>query len=337
MTSLSPYVRTMRRLQGEPVDRLPNQNIFMGYAAHLVGATYSQFARDYRVLVDASLAVSDSYHLDWVSVISDPVREASAFGAEVHFPEDAVPFCDPLLDDYARVDALPEWDPWLSPRTLDRLEAIQLLRSRVSGYLPIGGWVEGAAAEAADLIGVNKFLEDTILQPEQLGRLLERCNTQAIRFAQAQIESGADLVGIGDAVCSLLSPQAFETLALPYEQALVEAIHRAGGLVKLHICGNTTRLLPLLPRTQADIIDVDWMVDFGLAVRTCAGSAVNGNMDPVSVFLQGTPELVSESVRSCWQAADNRTFISAGCEIPAGTPAPNLVAHYETLCRLSSA
>jgi len=158
MESLSPYTRTMRRIKGELVDRAPNQNIFMGYAAHQVGATYSQFARDYHVLVDASLAVSEMYHLDWVSVISDPVREASAFGAVVYFPDDAVPYCDPLIHDYAQVDDLPAWEPWEKPRTADRLLALQELRNRVGGYYAIGGWVEGAAAEAADLTGVNKFL-----------------------------------------------------------------------------------------------------------------------------------------------------------------------------------
>ncbi len=337
MDNMSPHTRTMRRLRGEDVDRAPNQNILMGYAAHYIGATYSQYAQDFKLLVEASLATSEAFHLDWVSVISDPVREASAFGAAVHLPEDAAPYCDPLITDYAQVNDLPVWDPWQKPRTADRLLALEQMRARVGGFYPIGGWVEGAAAEAADLLGVNRFLEDTLVQPEQLALLVERCNAQAIRFALAQLQAGADLIGIGDAVCSLLSPKAYEALALPYERALIEAIHRAGGLVKLHICGNTNRLLPLLARTQADIIDVDWMVDYALAVRTCQGAAVNGNIDPVSVFLQGTPESVTERVQACSRAGNERSFISAGCEIPLGTPRQNILAHYEALRRLSNA
>jgi MtaA/CmuA family methyltransferase len=334
MADLSPLERTMRRLAGKSVDRAPNQNILMAFAAHYIGATYRQFAQDYRILVEANLRASEAFHLDWVSVISDPVREAAAFGAQVRFPEDNVPYCEPLVTDYAQLDDLPDCDPWANERTADRLRAVQLYRQRVGGYYPIGGWVDGAAAVAAMLLGVNRFLEDTILEPEQLTRLLQRCSTQAIRFALAQIQAGADMIGLGDAVTSLLSPQAYRTFALPYEQILIDAVHRAGGLVKLHICGNTTRLLPSIAETGADIIDIDWMVNLPEAIEICGEKAsVNGNMDPVAIFLQGTPASVAEATRNCLLAANARTFISAGCEIPSGTPLANLLAHYEALRR----
>lgn len=331
MNEMTPFERTHARLRGAPVDRVPNQNILMAYAAHSIGKTYSQFAQDYRVLVEASLQAARTYHLDWVSVISDPVREASAFGAVVHFPEDAVPFCEPLLSDYAQLDQLPVWDPWEKPRTCDRLLAVQSLRKQVGGFLPISGWVEGAAAEAAMLLGVTRFLEDTLIEPEQLTRLLERCNSQAIRFALDQLAAGADIIGIGDAVCSLLSSAAYEQLALPFEQHLIRAIHQAGGLAKLHICGNTSRLLPLMALTGADIIDVDWMVDLSAAVHICRGCAVNGNMDPVGIFLNGTRAQVIQAVSACLEVGGTRSFSSAGCEIPAGCPQDNLAAHYDAL------
>ncbi|MHB1354773.1 MAG: uroporphyrinogen decarboxylase family protein [Anaerolineae bacterium] len=334
MTELTPLERTIRRLAGDSVDRVPNQNIFMAFAAHYIGTTYSQFAQDYRLLVEANLRASEAFHLDWVSVISDPVREAAAFGAQIRFPEDSVPFCEPLITDYAQVDGLPDWDPWMNERTADRLRGVQLYRQRVGGYYPICGWVDGAAAVAAMLRGVNHFLEDTILEPENLTRLLQRCSSGAIRFALAQLEAGADMIGLGDAVTSLLSPQAYRTFALPYEQALISEVYRAGGLVKLHICGNTTRLLPLIAETGADIIDVDWMVSLPDAVKICGEHAsVNGNIDPVALFLQGTPTSVTDAAKNCLLAANNRTLISAGCEIPSGTPHVNILAHYEALRR----
>ena len=93
----------------------------------------------------------------------------------------------------------------------------------------------------------------------------------AIRFAVAQVEAGADFVGIGDAVASLLSPRAYRAYALPYEQRIIRAVHDAGGRVKLHICGNTSRHLPDMATTGADIIDLDWMVDLAEGVANLAG------------------------------------------------------------------
>ncbi|MHB0857274.1 MAG: uroporphyrinogen decarboxylase family protein [Anaerolineae bacterium] len=330
---LTPLERTLRRMAGESVDRAPNQNILMAFAARFIGSTYDQLAQDYRVLVEANLQACEAFHIDLVSAISDPLREASAFGAEVTFPYDRVPECrQPLLSGAKEWERLPRWDPWDAPRTLDRLQAVQLYRARVGGYYPICGWVEGAAAEAGDLLGVAAFLEETVTAPEDVQALLEVCTQAAIRFAVAQVEAGADIIGVGDAVASLMSPRAYRAYALPYEQRIIQAVHAAGARVKLHICGNTSRHLADMATTGADIIDLDWMVDLGEAVRTFRGTAcANGNFDPVSVLLQGTPEEVTQAVRDCLAVGDERLMVSAGCEVPVDTPHENLLAHYHAL------
>ena len=336
---LTPLERTNRRLAGEPVDRAPNQNILMAFAARHIGSTYDRLAQDYRVLVEGNLRACEAFGIDMVSAISDPLREASAFGAPVVFPHDGVPMCpEPPLAAALDLDRLRPWDPWEAERPRDRLLAIQEYRRRVGGHYPICGWVEGAAAEAADLRGVSQFLEDTALEPEAAHELLEVCTEAAIRFAVAQVEAGADFVGIGDAVASLLSPRAYRAYALPYEQRIIRAVHDAGGRVKLHICGNTSRHLPDMATTGADIIDLDWMVDLAEGVRILGGAAaVSGNMDPVAVMRDGAPEEVAAAVRSCLAVGGERLIVSAGCEIPADTPHENLLAHHRALVEAGGA
>jgi len=335
---MTPYERTMERLRGQPVDRVPNQNILMAYAARYIGATYSQLAQDHRVLVESNLRACADLHIDLVSAISDPWREASAFGAEITFPEDSVPAChDPLLTSSADWTTLQPWDPWAHPRTRDRLQAIDLYRQRVAGHYPICGWVEGAAAEAADLRGVSAFLEDLALEPEAAHSLMAVCCEAGTRFALAQVEAGAGIIGIGDAVASLMNPRMYRAFAWPYERKMIDAIHQAGALVKLHICGNTSRHIADMVATGADIIDIDWMVDMGQAVATCGGrAAINGNYDPVDVLLQGTPAEVYAATLACVQAGDAKAFVSAGCEVPVETPKENLLAHYRAVCDAGS-
>ena len=95
---MTPYERTMKRMAGEPVDCVPNQNILMGFAARYIGSTYDRLAQDYRVLVEGNLRACEAFHIDLVSAISDPLREAAAYGAHVTFPCDRVPQCiEPLL------------------------------------------------------------------------------------------------------------------------------------------------------------------------------------------------------------------------------------------------
>lgn len=156
---------------------------------------------------------------------------------------------------------------------------------------------------------------------------------QAARFAVLQVEAGADIIGIGDAATSLISPDMFREYALPYQKRIVEAVHAAGGKTKLHICGNTTNVLPLMLETGTDIIDLDWMVDLKRARALAEGKNVvySGNYDPVAVLLQGTPERVREAVLSCAAICPDRYISSAGCEVPRDTPPENLLAVAEAV------
>ncbi len=335
---MDSHERFNKRLRGEPVDRAPNFNIMMTFAAHAIGRPLSAYYQDYRVLVAANLAVLETYNLDIVQVISDPYREAADMGAEVQFPEDGLPICKkPPLHDSTHLDQLKMVEPAEGRRMSDRLEAVRLLREKMGGHVPVMGWVEGALAEAGDLRGVSLLMSDLYEQPEWLHELLERCTATAIAFARAQVSAGADIIGLGDAVASLVSPPMYREFALPYEQRIFAAVHEMGALARLHICGNTNRILADMVQSGADIIDLDWMVDFGRAAEIFgAGPAPCGNFDPVAVMLQGTPRQVKEAVWNCLRLGGPRSISAAGCEIPDGTPPENLHAHTAALLEFAA-
>jgi MtaA/CmuA family methyltransferase len=214
----------------------------------------------------------------------------------------------------------------------DRLAAVSAFRQQVGGQVPVMGWVEGALAQAADLRGVSDLMMDLVLRPEWVEELLEICVEVEIAFAQAQIAAGADIIGLGDAVASLVSPDMYRQYALPYEQRIFAAVHEMGALGRLHICGNTSAIAGDMVQSGADIIDLDWMVDMGTAAAAY-GDQVSfcGNFDPVAVMLQGTPEQVYAATQACMTAGDRRSFSAGGCEIPDGTPEANLLAQKQAL------
>ena len=88
---MNSYERMTRRLRGDAVDRPPNFNIMMTFAAHHIGQPLSRYYQDYRVLCEANFAVQQDFRLDIVQAISDPYREAADFGLSVEFPEDGLP------------------------------------------------------------------------------------------------------------------------------------------------------------------------------------------------------------------------------------------------------
>lgn len=331
---MTPRERYDAVLSGRMPDVVPRIPILMQFAAEYIGSHYGEFASDHRVLVEANLRCAEDFGLDQVSTISDPYRETSAFGAEIRYHRDGVPECvHPPLADLApgapiagRI-AVP--DPLTSTRMRDRIEAVRLYRKRVGDRYSILGWVEGPAALAADLRGMSEFLVDLLEEPAWAGELMDLCTETSIRFARAQIDAGADTIGVGDAVCSQISGAVHAESIWPRQLRLMQAIQAAGARVRLHICGPTRHLWTQLSKLPIDILDCDHVVDMAATRAVFPPHVVlAGNLDPVSILRFGRVSQVSDGVRRCQRVSGERFMVCAGCEVPSGTPLENL----HTLC-----
>jgi MtaA/CmuA family methyltransferase len=305
----------------------------MGFGMRFIGKPLQGYFLDYRTLAEAQIATAAAFDIDVVSIIADSYREAADLGAEIQFPEDDLPRpVRPLFADRRDFTnyCLPE--PLIGARMGDAVEGCRLLKKQAGGYVPVMGWVEGALAQANILVGDQALLYSLYDRPQWVHDLLEICTHVEIAFAVAQVQAGADIIGLGDAIASLLSPGMYRQFALPYEQRIFQAVHESGAIGRLHICGNTTRLLPDMVASGADIIDLDWMVDLRQAAEVVADrAALCGNFDPVAVMLQGTPEQVQAAVCYGLENGGRRYFSAAGCEIPDGTPYTNLRAQARAL------
>jgi MtaA/CmuA family methyltransferase len=212
-------------------------------------------------------------------------------------------------------------------RMRNRIDAVRSFKEKVGGQYSILGWIEGPAAEAADLRTVSNFLMDLMDDEGRAAALMDRCNQNAVNFARCQVEAGADTIGIGDAIASQVSVDLYERLIQPREKQLVSAVKQMGAAVRLHICGNITHLLPGIADLGVDVLDVDHMVDMKRVRQAVGGTvALAGNIDPVAGVMQGNPEAIRENIRRTYDAVGNPYMVTAGCEIPPGTPEANLQA-----------
>ena len=324
--------RVQNILSGKPIDRVPNFDIFMIRAVRQLGAPLSKYYLDYRVLCEANMVALRDFELDIVQAISDPYREACDMGLEVEFPFDKMPMHRSQLinepDDISKI-RFPVQN--FGPRMTDRLEGIRAMRAQVGDEVPVMGWVEGAFAEAADLRGMTEIMKDLSLRPSWLKELLEKCVEVGIAFASAQIDAGAHMIGLGDAAASLISPRMYREFALPYQQRIFDAVKAKGGIPRLHICGKTSHIHKEMSQSGAQIIDVDWMNDLQMAAEAMDGLVICGNLDPVTVFLQGTPEDVYQGVLANAKSVGARWISAGGCEIPDETPIENLKAQSQAL------
>ena len=320
--------RYLAVLDGRPVDYLPCTPILMQFAAEHISSYYGAFASDYRVLTEANFVCVREFRTSQMSTMSDPYCETQAFGAKIIYGRDTVPRCEeyPLENDLDFKKLL-QPDPMKSERMCERQKALKRYRDEVGGQYSILGWVEGPAAEAADLRGVANYFADLMEDEEYICKLMDLCVEVALEFAQAQVNAGADTIGIGDAVASQVSPDVYERMILPREQRLVAGLKAMGAKVRMHICGNITHLLPGLARLGLNVLDVDHMVDLRLTRNTLGPHvALGGNLDPVESVLRSTPEKIRKAVIRAYEQAGNPFIVNAGCEIPSGTPVDNLKA-----------
>jgi len=325
---MTPKERYLACVRGEEHDRVPVTPIFMAWAAHLIGRSYRDFYLDGEVLAEAQLAVTRAFEVDQVSAISDPWRESSAYGMAFEYPPEGVGKpAGPILETSEDVERLAGVDLSSAERCRQRIESVAKMATAVGETHSVLGWIEGPIAQYADLRGLEQTMVDLIDSPELFARAAELLVANGLDFARAQIAAGADTVGVGDAAGSLIGPALYREHVLPWEQRLFAGIHEAGGLVKLHICGNINDILADTARSGADVIDLDWMVPVGRS-REVVGPKVClcGNFDPTAVLLQGDPEYVADAARQCIAEGGERFILQPGCEVPPATPEANLRA-----------
>jgi MtaA/CmuA family methyltransferase len=175
------------------------------------------------------------------------------------------------------------------------------------------------------LRGINALMLDFFDDPKFVHDLFEFVVAMELRFARAQIEAGADCIGIGDAAASLVGPHIYGQFIWPYEKKLVDGIRAMGARVRLHICGNITPLLKKISELRCDIVDLDSMVS--IAEARCAmgpRQVLLGNANPVTIVRGGAPSTIFKTVKSCADDASLNYIIGAGCEVPVDTPVQNV-------------
>lgn len=325
--------RLLEVLSGHKTDRLAVMPITMMFAADILGVKYGRYAGDYRVMADAQVKTAERFGFDHVSAIGPPAPELADLGATIQWYEDQPPAMVEAKSLFADKTALlkakasgPVRGKWVE----NRLRGIELMRERVGNDLMIEGWVSGPCAEAADLRGINRLMVDFADDPAFVHDLFEFSIELAIQLAEVQIKAGAEIVGVGDAAASLVGPRIYREFVWPWEKRLVDAVHSMSGRVRLHICGNTRRILKGMGELGCEMADIDFPVPLEEA-RAEMGphQVIAGNLDPVRDLRNGTPATIAALLETLEKKAGARWIVAPGCEVVRDTPHENVAAMME--------
>ena len=291
--------------------------------------------------VEISLQPFYAFKPDGVIMFSDILTPLPGIGIPFDIIESKGPVFEHPIRTQAQIDALIHLDPEASLPFIR--EILTTLRKEVNdGQATVLGFVGAPWTLAVYAIEGKSSKDYTIIksiafsQPEMLHRFLGKLADAIALYVRYQIDSGAQVVQIFDSWAGQLSPEDFQTFALPYQQRVVEqvkATHPDTPLI-LYV-NNSVGVLELMAHSGVDIVSVDWTVDMAVArQRLGANMGVQGNLDPCVLF--GDKEFIRDRILDTVSKAGNRGHIlNLGHGVLQNTPEENVACFFETVKQLN--
>ena len=335
-----PYL--LRAARGEVLDRPP---VWMMRQAGRYMKVYRELRdrypnfRDRSEKVELAMEISlqpwKAFQPDGVILFSDILTPLPGIGIPFDIIESKGPVIEPAIRSQEQIDQLHPIEPEESLPFIR--EILQNLRQEVGNKAAVLGFVGAPWTLAAyaiegksskDYVNIKRM---AFCEPAMLHQLLAKIADAIAVYARYQIDSGAQVVQMFDSWAGQLSPQDYETFALPYQQRVVQqvkATHPDTPMI-LYISGSAG-VLERMGKSGVDIISVDWTVDMAEArARLGANMGVQGNMDPCALY--GSKDFIRDRILDTIRKAGKRGHImNLGHGVLPTTPEENVAFFFET-------
>lgn len=331
---MDPWNRFMAAARGEPTDRVPVALIVDSpWLPSFAGLdTLDYFLRpDLWLKANLSLAerFPDVAFLPGFWVEYGMAAEPSAFGARVVWHHDRPPSIEPVRGGLAALAGVEPANPrehGMMPLAL-RLYEDAAARLKAEGLSIKMVAARGPLAVAVWLIGVSELMVSLKREPDATRALLDTLTGTIIRWLRAQADAVGGVEGILllDDIPGMLSPKMFDAMAAPYLARILDAFD---GLVRVyHNDTPCEHLLPKLGALPFEVWNFSHETDIATVQAALPGKTLMGNVPPLRVLAQGTPEEVYAHARACVEKTGGRRLVlSAGGGTNAGTTAENVDA-----------
>lgn len=346
MTVLTQVPYLLRATRGELLDRPP---VWMMRQAGRYMKAYRELRDKYpsfrdrseipEVAIEISLQPWKAFQPDGVILFSDIVTPLPGLGIEMDIAEGKGPIIESPIRSQEQVDNLRPLDPEESVPFIKQI--LQALRQEIGNESTVLGFVgapwtlaayavEGKGSKSYSAIKGMAFSDPTILH-----QLLEKLADAIAVYTRYQIDCGAQVVQMFDSWAGQLSPQDYDTFALPYQQRVFQQVKQTHPDTPLILLvSGSAGVLERMAHSGADIVTVDWTVDMAEArARLGKDIKVQGNLDPGVLF--GSKQFIRDRIFDTVRKAGNRGHIlNLGHGVLPDTPEENVAFFFETAKQL---
>jgi uroporphyrinogen decarboxylase len=268
----------------------------------------------------------DKFSPDGIFPMMDLTVEIEALGSETNFPENANPsVVKPLIKNREDLKILKGNWQGISGRMKVFIEVMEKIAKKYS--IIKGGYVIGPFTMAGELMGANDIAMQAMLNPELVAELVNFSLEVISEYANALFNAGADAIAVLEPLAVILSLKKYKEFSLYPFKKLVSNLNNKPLI--LHICGNTNHLIKSMLDSGAVGLSLDSVINFEELKKIIPQEiTLMGNLNPVKIFLQSTPDQVAEATKSLKESMkDTKNFIlSSGCDLPLDTPLKNIEA-----------
>lgn len=284
----------------------------------LTGMGVIETVNDGKKMAETMAATIEKYPTMIVGMTGmDLSVDSEAFGAKVIFKDNEAPSVkDPILETVEDIHNLkvPDVHSGRVDIFLDAItEAQKLITDR-----PIFGGQLGPFSLAANLLEVQQALMMTMKEPDAMLELLDKCTEFLIARALEYKKVGANGIFLAEPTAGLLAPKQLEKFSSVFVKRLVDAVQDSSFYVVLHNCGHVKKSVTSMYNTGAKGFHFGNSVDMkDICPQIPADVLVFGNIDPSTVFFQGTKESAKEvSMQLLKDMEPYPHFVlSSGCDL----------------------
>lgn len=298
-----------------------------------IGKNVRQAVTDGQVHYEAIKWLADNYPTAAASVIMDLTVEAEAFGANIVFEDEAVPaVLGHMLNNADDIRKLRV--PSLSEGRVPEYLKASLLAARNITDRPVFCGCIGPFSLAGRLYDMSEIMCLIVEDEEAAHLLLRKCTDFILKYCLALKKTGVGGVIMAEPAAGLMSNEDCIKFSSVYVKEIVDKIQDDYFTVVLHNCGNTGHCTEAMAYTGSDAYHFGNKCEMEEVIKDVPSTALAmGNIDPVSVFKEGTPEQMKECTAALLETMkDYPNFVlSSGCDTPPHTPFENIDAFFKTV------
>lgn len=322
----------LEALKGHQTPRAPWLPFVGCHGGSLIDKPASEYLRSSDLIVEGLGKAIELYRPDALPVLFDLQVEAEVLGCPLQWADDAPPSVTghpmSLMEGEGKsLEDLPEFsvDRGRVPMALD---VTRRMRETVGDEVALYGLVTGPFTLTMHLMGNDLFMAmyDEADKVKAVSRFAAEIGA---RMARAYLDAGADVIAVVDPMVSQISPEHFAEFVTEPANVIFDAVHDAGGLGSMFVCGDATRNLEVMADTHCDNVSIDEQIPLAKIKAICEarGKSFGGNLKLTVVLLMGDEIDAKQETLACLDAAGDTGFVLApGCDLPYSVPAKNLRA-----------